>query len=1664
MGLRGAHSKKSDKAFLSAFSEFFNNSSIPCYLKDTDLKYLAVSKSFANFVHVEDPNLLIGKNDYEFFGVNPVSSKHMEIDRRVLETEDSIVDEVIPIEITAEKKTIYSRCTKVPFYDKGKVVGVMGTVIDYTMTYEAELRFKKQVDIYLGLPNSALCCAFIDVSDWKMLEFSAIRKGKVTRMRMSVEEFISRSDRLISVDISEHRYFANLDQENILRKFNEGLTGDSREFYVNTDEFPSKWINYEYFFVIDPTNNHVCILFSVIDISKQREEKDNLIKAAEQDLMTGVLNHESIMNKIDHHLQNEGLDQINALFMIDVDNFKEINDQFGHRTGDNVLIDIAQKIKSVFRDTDLVGRVGGDEFIVLMKNLDKAWIANNKAQELINCLQYECLRNGKSILMTSSVGVMVFTGGQAKLEDLYSEADAALYKAKHLGKNRFVISEDSDAESFSLNTSVADISVNLQTVLAGMDGVFLIIELRDDEIVVIYTSNPFYGQDVIEVMPAEEYNGIVYAIKKAHESGSSEVEYIASSPFEYRGRSTWIRVKASFVEPDRANTLKLVALVTDITNFKTTEQLLKLENTKNSLALSISNTITWEYDATTKYITLHGSDGASVPYVDENTVFPESYDTYVKMYKDIDSGVDTGSDFVHFRSIFGNNMWMQVSYKTTYNESGHVIGALFAAHDVTNFMNSMDKYDTASRSYIKAMRDEKTVFHLNLSTNKLKSCGYCKDFIEPDHKIDTADDYLDYFKSIIDVTGDKKKDLEETYSRDHLKEMMNSNVDDLEEELFIKLPTDDSEWFRVRMALVVNPETREKEVFGQMRNINAEHTSQMIIDRIFDFEYEMLAVLDTKNSSIKILQDKTSMVPVNTDYMDYDDFLYSSLEDYIVDTEVMECASSIDMRNLKKELSSKKVYLTSFSAYDRSSESEDGQVQIRRKSFFFTYLDDNKRYIAMTKSDITNQYRAEFDRVSGVYNRAAFYEKTRLLIDSNPRTTFVIIRWDIDKFKLFNDIFGATEGDDLLAMIGNSYKTEEYKSEKIIVGNLGGDNFAICMPASDFAPENEIAHVMNMFNDLFVNYTLTFHMAAYKVTEPGLDVSIMCDRAAIAIKSIKDRASTKFVWYEESMRLDAVKELELISELRNALLTDQFVIYIQPQFNQMTMKLVSGESLCRWIRPDGQNVPPSDFVPILEKTGLITRVDQIIWEQTCRFLSRRKKEGKPNVPLAVNISRRDFYNPNFTSIIYDLIEKYDIEPELLDLEVTESAYIENTDLIVETINELRSHGFNVKMDDFGSGYSSLNTLKHVPVDMIKLDMNFLYFDDDDETAIFRGGVILDSVLRMAHWLSLPVIAEGVETAKQADFLKTIDCAIVQGYYFSKPLPLDEFEKMLDEASVDSSVSIFNLDNNFDNYDFWDPTAQTSLLFNTFIGAAGIFEYYNNRLSVLRLNNKFFKELHIQPGELDLQTLNIFDIVPKEELDKVISVLEAASDSSEEQTMECYLPPAFPSKDKLLWLRVKIRRIAHTDKRFAFYISIENITRRKLLEDKNTNLAKLLSAVMNVGNNGIFTYEIGEKLSVTMHSTRLAPLYGFTEAEYYEQFGKHPILGVHPDDRDELLKVLRAPFPKDRVSVRHDCRHVCKDGSYKKIEFLIYKPAMIGSKLMGYFVVSDSFEDQSPIIR
>ena len=277
------------------------------------------------------------------------------------------------------------------------------------------------------------------------------------------------------------------------------------------------------------------------------------------------------------------------------------------------------------------------------------------------------------------------------------------------------------------------------------------------------------------------------------------------------------------------------------------------------------------------------------------------------------------------------------------------------------------------------------------------------------------------------------------------------------------------------------------------------------------------------------------------------------------------------------------------------------------------------------------------------------------------------------------------------------------------------------------------------------------------------------------------------------MLKELLKEQELISEMEPALAKRQFILYLQPQYDYTTNTMTGAEALVRWKHPEKGLIPPGLFIPIFENNGFICKLDLYVWEEACRLLRKWIDLGLNPVPISVNISRRDIYSQNLVDIFENLIKTYKLDPRMLRLEITESAYMDNPEQLIKVVDDLRDLGFCIEMDDFGSGYSSLNTLKDVPVDVLKLDMKFIMSatqGTDSEKS--KGGHILSSIVRMANWLKLPVIAEGIETGIQADYLKSIGCFYMQGYYFAKPMPVDEYERLLSVTS--DSKTLLTIEN------------------------------------------------------------------------------------------------------------------------------------------------------------------------------------------------------------------------------------------------------------------------------
>lgn len=302
------------------------------------------------------------------------------------------------------------------------------------------------------------------------------------------------------------------------------------------------------------------------------------------------------------------------------------------------------------------------------------------------------------------------------------------------------------------------------------------------------------------------------------------------------------------------------------------------------------------------------------------------------------------------------------------------------------------------------------------------------------------------------------------------------------------------------------------------------------------------------------------------------------------------------------------------------------------------------------------------------------------------------------------------------------------------------------------------------------SYRIHIHIGVYDITDKNMDPSVMCDRAFMAIKTIKSSVTDIIAYYGEEIRLSSLSEQRITSEFDAALEGGQFCFYLQPQVS-VQGKVLGGEALVRWIHPEQGMIPPNLFIGVLEQTGLIYRLDLHTWEAACRKLREWKDRGLTDYHISVNISPKDFYFMDIYKTFTGLAEKYELNPRNLKLEITETAIMNDFNKQMMLIQRLREYGFQVEMDDFGSGYSSLNMLKDMIVDTLKVDMGFLRHTDQQE----RSRTILKMIITLSKQLGMEVVTEGVETKEYVDFLTDIGCDIFQGYYFAKPMPVGEFE-------------------------------------------------------------------------------------------------------------------------------------------------------------------------------------------------------------------------------------------------------------------------------------------------
>lgn len=402
-----------------------------------------------------------------------------------------------------------------------------------------------------------------------------------------------------------------------------------------------------------------------------------------------------------------------------------------------------------------------------------------------------------------------------------------------------------------------------------------------------------------------------------------------------------------------------------------------------------------------------------------------------------------------------------------------------------------------------------------------------------------------------------------------------------------------------------------------------------------------------------------------------------------------------------------------------------------------------------------------------------FTNRLGRLIQRIGGKNLAFIQFDVERFKMINEAYGEQAGDELLEFIRRSLGmicTEDQPFTR-----LTADVFMI---VTQFKNKQEIIDFIHRIEALLsffhgMEYRFSFGVAI--ADEINAPTRIYGDNATIARRSVKGNALENICFYNDSMRNDLHKEKYLEDEMQNALLNNEFVMYLQPKYSISSNKIIGAEALTRWISPEKGMISPADFIPLFEKNGFIIKLDRFIWEEACKKIRSWIDGGKTPVPISVNISREYLHSFDVVEYIGSLVKKYDIPKQYLELEITESAESAGVEGIV---GRLKDAGFTMLMDDFGSGYSSLNMLKTTRFDVLKIDRDFLSeFMESD-----RGRKIIAHTISMSHDIGLDIIAEGVETTEQAHFLSVCGCDAAQGFLYSKPLSLKDFDEQFEKVN------------------------------------------------------------------------------------------------------------------------------------------------------------------------------------------------------------------------------------------------------------------------------------------
>lgn len=1166
-----------------------------------------------------------------------------------------------------------------------------------------------------------------------------------------------------------------------------------------------------------------------------RVENEILREQAQMDLLTGVYNKVT-SEKLIAQILEEKTQLQHGLFIIDLDNFKRINDNYGHAQGDRVLEQLGTFLIKQLRSSDIVGRIGGDEFIVLLSNVSERKILEAKARKFIASVKTFQIILKMELAVSISVGIAVYPHDGKTFQELYQNADKALYAAKNFGKNQFRFFDDCitylpflnkskketvgsiDEPSGTFMRKLTDIFYEMGAGDRGVDTVLNIAARKyglDGVFAYDYKSTSIRYQWKIEVFP-ENY--------KLWDSKQNEIGLFIekcmqdNSVWCCEDTSAFPKKEAQFFKKVGIKSLLMVQVLLSgkvcgrvaFTRRKKIDVWTEEEiEAAKTIAQLISKIMAMKKLESSLKTSSSFSRALFNKFGGENYVIDESFN--VILQKDKNGGVMEPQTLSKCYELLWNKSTPCVGCpvkklsKTCTMAQSRVSGENGQRWDVTAAVldiNEKQRNYIITRNhmlqhYEKALREiYDELYEFDVISNSYHVVYKTENKFVVPAEYGRLDEVMAEISDNIIHPEDKERFLDFIDITKIRKTFAGGQESMIGE--FRKLWKDGKYHWSSLTILPIEPDRDSEPYLCFVMDIGAKKE----LDEITE-QNRILQIQKKDEERYHIIVEQSGMCVFEWNKETNSFYSSKNIEEYKFMKSGMEYLFKNHLELTYVHPSDKKTAESFIRQFDNGKLKGETVIRLEKADNKYRWCkisihvivgkDGELQRIIGTILDVDQEvktqmelvYRAEYDMLTGIYNQETFETEAEKLRKNNSERNYAITRMDVNRFKLINDLYGIEAGNVLLKKIASVLL--EVTGMEGVCGRVNSDVFEYCMP---YKTERELIDLTRRLSEyisvLVKECKVTFSYGICLIEDNETPINLICDRAYLALKSIKGNVVNNWSFYTNALRDKEMAEQRIENEMETALLNREFVVYLQPKYDIETGSVSGAESLVRWQHPACGIMAPNQFIDLFEKNGFIIKLDEYVWEETCRMLRKWLDAGYQSIPVSVNCSRANLYDVNIVEKLSAVIKKYNIPPKLLMIEITETVVFGDADRLFDILERLHVAGFLVSMDDFGSGFSSLNMLKDLYIDEIKLDRNFLSSTQNTK----RGRIVIESVVSLAKQLDLMTVAEGVETKEQLQFLHNSGCDTAQGYYFSRPIPEEEFEKLVYLSSASSGSDVF----------------------------------------------------------------------------------------------------------------------------------------------------------------------------------------------------------------------------------------------------------------------------------